>query len=143
MPEGIEVVVAGGFATITPPRRGRGKVLGKLLDVTHGDSGLIERDTYHGTITVPESVAFQAGLLDQEAPAATPPPVTPQKARPAAKAKKAAPRKAPAKKAAPRKAPSAKVEDPPVSPEFSDAENAAAHAALEAELGGGGDTGES
>ncbi|MBV9923199.1 MAG: hypothetical protein JOY78_20430, partial [Pseudonocardia sp.] len=69
MPQGVEVIVEDGFATIhAPDREVRADVLRRLLAAT--PPRLIETQTRTGpnvTYRVPEGNAREAGLLDGEA----------------------------------------------------------------------------
>lgn len=121
MPKGIEAEVADGFAkvTFTDPSL-RGPAIQRVLELS--GPAFIDVDT-SGTrrsYTILESVAREAGLLDEPEADEKPQPKAvaakaPAKAAPAkAPAKKAAAKKAPAKKAAPvgHAAPSETVTNP-------------------------------
>lgn len=84
MPDGVEVIVEDGFATVTPEPAERGRVLAALLAAVDEPSQ-IRTDTggRRRAYVVLEQDARKAGLLDQRKPAV---------------------RKTPAKKTAPRKA---------------------------------------
>ncbi|QOV97163.1 hypothetical protein [Rhodococcus pyridinivorans] len=83
MPEGVEVVVEDGFATVTPEPAQRGKVLRALLAaVDHPSQIRTDTSGRRRAYVVLEQDARKAGLLDQRKPAA----------------KKTTVRKAPAKK---------------------------------------------
>lgn len=82
MPEGIEVVVENGFATVRPfGGVNRGKVVGQLLK--HTTPEFVDVDTSGRTkaYIVPESVARAAGFIDAPSEPETPkdPPKNPFK----------------------------------------------------------------
>lgn len=72
MPEGIEVVVENGFATVRPFGVNRGHVVGQLLK--HTTPEFVDVDTSGRTkaYIVPESVARAAGFIDAPSEPETP-----------------------------------------------------------------------
>lgn len=109
MPKGIEAEVADGFAkvTFTDPSL-RGPALAKVLELSGPSFIDVDTSGTRRSYNILESVAREAGLLDEPESAPKPEPKAaaapaPAKAAPAkaAPAKKAAAKKAPAKKAAP------------------------------------------
>lgn len=80
MPEGVEVLVEDGFATIEfPDRSKRGVALAQLFE--HAPADEVRKVTYpRPGYVVPEQYARAAGLLDGEVPSAperTPDPIEP------------------------------------------------------------------
>lgn len=121
MPKGIEVEVENGFAklTFTDPAL-RGRAIQKIIDVSSPAFISVDTSGTKRSYVTLESVARDAGLLDEPEADEKPQPKAvaakaPAKAAPAkAPAKKAAAKKAPAKKAAPvgHAAPSETVTNP-------------------------------